>query len=117
MIAGIALEHCSDPCGRLVKIPAILVLLLCCPFAGCGIYENSDNLNYGWSEFHRDQATCQREHSHWVATGSMGAMEDKLPEPSVVDACLATRGWRRTNAYPALTVLFPSLPSHTSSMP
>jgi hypothetical protein len=84
-------------------------LLLCCVCSGCGIYENADNSGYGWSEFHQDQAGCQREHSRWTETGSLGAMEDKLPDPSAVDACLATKGWRRTDAYPALTLLLPPL--------
>jgi hypothetical protein len=114
---GKSSERRGAPFRRLPKARALLVLLQCCACVGCGIYENSDHPNYGWGEFHGDQATCQSEHSRWVETGNMGAMEDRSPGPSVVDACLATKGWHRTDAFPELSILFPRLAAGFPPMP
>jgi len=95
-----------------LKARDLLVLSVCNLCVCCGIYENGSDPSYGWSEFHKEQETCQRDHSHRIETDNMGAMEDEMPRPSVVDACLATKGWRRTDRYGFLTFLFPVLTTH-----
>jgi hypothetical protein len=70
-------------------------------------------MNDSWNQFHSDQAVCERDNAHWIETDNMGAMQNEMPLPSVVDQCLAAKGWRRTDAYPYLTFVFPVLPAPT----
>jgi hypothetical protein len=99
---------------RLLRTRNLLALCLCWGCTACGIYGNAKGSNYGWSEYNRDLDACLREHSsEWVETSNLGGGEYVKPEPEVLERCLASKGWYRTNAYASLNFLFSPLPGET----
>ena len=80
---------------RLVSSMALVASLAC---ADCGgLYQNVNNPSYGWIEFHRDQAQCQRENSYLVVIDSFGTTQLTDPRPDVVVSCLVALGWLNAN--------------------
>ena len=80
---------------RLVSSMALFASLAC---ANCdGLYQNTKNPSYGWIEFSRDQAQCQRANSHVVVIDGFGATQLTQPTPDVVVSCLVALGWPHAN--------------------
>jgi hypothetical protein len=80
---------------RLVSSMALFASLAC---ADCDrLYQNTKNPSYGWIQFGRDQAQCQRENSHVIMTDSFEATQLKQPAPDLVVSCLVALGWLHAN--------------------
>jgi hypothetical protein len=78
-----------------------LILLYSLTFAltGCAQpqYRNSAHPDYGAVEFNKDQDDCQRQNSHVVTTqGNYVETSHPVVDQDKAQACLAARGWQRT---------------------
>ena len=81
--------------------PALVVLCAAViALAGCGgqsHYRNTVHPDYGPAQLSKDQDECQRANAHVVTTAANYVETTRtVVDQDKADACLAARGWQRT---------------------